>query len=129
MSDGGIRDKFAGDALDLDRTVENVPLTDGIARARFVCKRHFWDADVDAIITKDIDPSQTASGQVTQSGASNDGNGTGLLVFHLLKEDTVLLSPGVRYVYDVRVWLISGSGFTVQVDDIILDRRVGVAIT
>jgi len=133
MSDD-IRGYFQGDALDLPRTVPGVPPADPITRARFILKRHWWDADNQALILKDIDPTNVASGQVTQTGSAADGNGTGLLIFHLYPNETQLVTAEVLHYYDVRVWLSSGAGFTVQpvgstrYATALFKRRVGVAI-
>lgn len=134
MSDD-IREAFHGNALDVARTVPGVIPADPVTRARFVLKRHWWDADGAALIVKDITTANTSAGQVTQTGAVGDGNGIALLLFHLLAGDTAMPPAEVLTYYDVRVWFASGNGYTIQPTGgkrwatAIFKRRIGVATT
>jgi hypothetical protein len=120
---------FAGDTLDVTRTVNSVPTTDALVKAWFTAKATLFDADP-GIVQKVITTVNVAGvGQITQDGSPASGNGTGTLVFNLLAADTALLTPGHAYAFDVKVKLASGKLYTVDVGSVIMLAKVTTATT
>lgn len=104
--DATIDDLVAGDHRWITRSVTNLPSGYLLDKAWMTVKTNpATDADP-GIFQKAITTSNvTGTGQITDTGVS----GTGAIRFDLAVADTVLLTPGTEYTYDIQVRMSNGS--------------------
>ena len=107
--DARIDDVVAGDDLEITRTITKVPSGTTLTDAWLTVKEHPDDADADAIIDKQITPTDApGTGQITDTGA----DGTGAVRFDLADTDTSKLTPGRDYYWDIQVKTAAGAVYT-----------------
>jgi hypothetical protein len=117
----------AGDSISVQRDVTGVVVTDGLAEAWLTFKVNPTDADPGAL-QKDITTTQVSgTGQIAQTGAAGDGDGTGSLLFQLTPTETATLGAGVLYYYDVQVKAASGNIYTPEVGT--MELAAGITVT
>lgn len=89
----------AGDKYQVDHPITNVPAGQLLTKAWFTVKLTATEDDP-GVIQKILSmTNQPGVGQITDTGAS----GTGQVRVDLTKDDTKLLTPGVRYFFDIQV--------------------------
>lgn len=94
-----IDDLIIGSPLDISRSIK-LAATDGILeKCWFTCKENRTKGDDEALIKVSITTASTASGEITNAGAS----GTGEFIFHLLRADTLKFEFGKVYIFDIWV--------------------------
>lgn len=107
--DARIDNVVAGDDVQITRTITSVPSSETLTDGWFTVKEHPDDLDADAIISKQITPSNVAgTGHITDTGA----DGTGAVRFDLADTDTAKLTPGRDYYWDVQVKTSGGAIYT-----------------
>jgi hypothetical protein len=105
---GSIRDVVAGDALDVRRTVTDIPAGQTLAKAWLTFKSDLAAAD-NSLLQKVIVPGAVVGqGQITDTGA----DGTGEVLFQLSNAETLALPIGVRTAYDIKVLTSAGKIYT-----------------
>jgi len=115
-----------GDDLEVRRTITNIPTGQVLAQARFTVKLNEDDLDAAAIFQKSITSTLVASqGQITDTGA----NGTGVVSFFLQASDTVLMTPGSEYHYDIQVRLDNNRLYTPEKGRITTVRQITQSTT
>ncbi len=100
-----IRDFVCGDSLRIDRTVRGIPSTLTITKSWFTVKTNATDVDASAVLQLSVTSTLTSSGQVTDTGS----DGTGAVRFTVAPSQTLLLTPGFSYYFDIQI-LLSDSG-------------------
>ncbi len=104
-----IDDVVAGDAYELTRTITLVPSGTTLADGWFTVKEHPDDSDAEAIIDKQINTvNDDAVGHITDTGA----DGTGVVRFNLSGANTLLLTPGRDYYWDIQVKTAAADPYT-----------------
>lgn len=106
---------IAGDDLDIERDVTGVTITDPLVKAWLTIKTSSSVADpgtIQKVITTSL---VVGTGQITQDGSEEDGNGTASLLFQLTAANTTTLGTSIRYYYDVQVKTSSGKIYTADV--------------
>ena len=95
-----ISDLVAGDDYEITRTITGLPSGYALNKAWLTVKASAVDADPGifqkAITTSNVD----GTGQIGDSGSSD---GIGAVRFDLVPADTLLLTPGTAYVYDIQI--------------------------
>lgn len=116
-----------GDTKKVRRRVRNVDPTDPLVKAWLTCKAALADADP-GVFQKAITTSYApGNGQITDDGATANGNGTGEVLFELSASDTAnILSNGGVY-YDIQVKTTNGAIYTFEVGTV--NFRTGVTTT
>lgn len=100
----------AGDDLEIDRTISNIPSGQHVTAAWLTIKAAATDSDAEAIIQKMINAADTPGvGQVTDDGGTS---GIAAVRFDLTADDTQLLVPLQDYVFDLQVETDSGKIYT-----------------
>jgi hypothetical protein len=89
-----IKNRVAGDDLDLVVTITDLPEETEINKAWFTAKEHEDDADVDAIVQK-----------IVTSGFAHSGTASVTVSFTILltAAETELFRPGRPYFYDIQI--------------------------
>lgn len=106
--DSRIDDIVVGNAIQIVRTISDIPDGATLTKAWLTIKEHEDDADSEKIIQKAITTNDVpGTGQITDATAPD-----GAVRFDLTKTDTNLLAPGVDYVFDVKVLTNSGDPYT-----------------
>ena len=114
---GTIKDFVAGDNLKITRTITNVPSADTLTKAWFTVKLRKEDSDADAVIQKEITTSDVSgTGHITDDAT---GDTEGAVRFDLEQADTVKLSGGAIYRYDIQVLTSAGAVYTPEIGKII----------
>src|SRR5207248_10095746 len=104
-----------GDDLDLQRDVTGVDPADPITKAWLTIKHSPTVLDAQASLQKIITNAQIpGTGQITQDGSADNGNGTASLFFQLTAANTALLGTSVRYYYDIQVRTSSNKIYTAE---------------
>lgn len=112
----------AGDDIALTMTITSVPPGDTLAKAWMTVKAVPTDADP-GVFQKVILPGfVSGQGQITDTGAS----GTGIVRFDLTAANTLLLTPGVIFYYDVKMLTAGGKVGTPESGAIIAKQRITV---
>jgi hypothetical protein len=98
---GTITDLISGDFRPVPWTITNVPAGGAISKAWFTVKALGAETVADPglfqkIITTVLD---TSKGHITSDGA---GTGVATGFFYLLESETILMTPGEPYVYDMQ---------------------------
>lgn len=107
--DGRIDNLVVGNALKVTRTITSVPASATLTKAWLTVKEHEDDDDAAAIFQKAITVTDVpGTGQITDAG----GSGTGVVRFDLTKVDTKLLTPRLKYAYDIKVLASTGDPYT-----------------
>lgn len=102
----------SGDDLDIQRDVTNVAPTDPLTKAWFTVKRFYGDAEP-GVLQKVITTAQVVgTGQITQDGSENNGNGTASLLFELTAANTLALGTADTFHFDVQVKTAGGKLYT-----------------
>jgi len=102
----------SGDAIDITRTITNIPSPQVLATAWLTIKTDRTAADTAAIIQKEISSGGVAGiGTITDTG----GDGTGSVRFALGSSDTGSLTPAITYFYDIQVKTDTDNLFTPEV--------------
>lgn len=114
-----VRFNAPGDHYDVIRTVTLIPTGDSIARAWLTVKRTTAEADIDALVQLEITTANTASGQVTDTGAAD---ATGAVTFRLTPTHTRLIGVSLRY-YDIQIKSLSGKVYTAETGDIAAEQN------
>lgn len=103
-----------GDDFDEDRTFTKVPKGQAVAQATWTVKRAsdlYTPGDVTAVWQKTVTPAANANvGVIRQTGI----NGTAKIHFEGIYLDSLLLSPGTEYVYDMQVVSTAGKQHTFE---------------
>jgi hypothetical protein len=124
--DDRIDNVVSGDDLEITRTITLVPSGTTITDAWFTLKEHPDDADSEAIINKQITPTDSpGTGQITDTGA----DGTGAVRFDLSDTDTALPEIGRDYYFDIQVKTAAGSIYTPNAGRFRTVQGVTAAIT
>ncbi|KKN23173.1 hypothetical protein LCGC14_0907600 [marine sediment metagenome] len=107
--DARIDNVVAGDDIQITRTITLVPANETLTDGWLTVKEHPDDLDADAIIDKQITPTDApGTGQITDTGA----DGTGAVRFDLADTDTSKLTPGRDYYWDIQVKTSGGAIYT-----------------
>lgn len=114
----------AGDDLDVQRTVTNIPSGQTLTKAWLTFQPVAGGADP-GTLQKAITPSAVAGvGQITDTGAS----GTGVLLFQLTGADTLVLPiGGAGIAYDIKVLTSANKIYTVEQGKYVSTRRITLA--
>lgn len=106
------------DGLLVIRTIPGLPDATTITKAWLMVKRRKSDADVDAVISKEITSVLSASiGQITDTGA----DGTGQLEFRINHTDSDNLTAGQAYYYAIKILLSTGRPETIETGTMVAD--------
>ena len=105
-----IRDFVAGDSLRIDRTVRGIPSGVTISKGYITIKTNQTDVDASAVLQLSITSTLSASGQITDTGA----DGTGAVRFTLSPANTLLLTPGTSYFFDIELIMSDAGIFTIS---------------
>lgn len=98
-----------GDDFDVERTITGVPSSATLVQAWLTVKNRITDADAQAVFQVSIASAYVAgSGQITDTGA----DGTGEVRFEVTKANSLLLTPGKGYHFDVQVESSTGKIYT-----------------
>lgn len=106
---------IAGDDLDIERDVTGVTVSDPLVKAWLTIKTAPSVADpgtLQKVITTSL---VVGTGQITQDGSEEDGNGVASLLVQLTAANTTTLGTTIRYFYDIQVKTSSGKVYTVEV--------------
>ena len=97
----------------VDRTLSNLPTGVSIAKAWMTIKELESDADVDAIVAKEITTVEDAgnNGHIEEDGSSQAGDANPILRFDLEAADTRLIGSNHRW-YDIQVKTDTGAIYT-----------------
>lgn len=126
MTDFGLSiEVVAGNDLDEDRTVGNVPLGQTVAEAWLSIKLRATDPDNEAVIQKHITTASSDEGVVVDEDADD---GTAMLTFFLTAEETLTLDPSIRYVYDIQVFTSADKTYTGEVGVVTVKQKVTTTI-
>lgn len=98
MIETDIDDLIAGDSYDVIRIIDSIPSDQSIADAWMTVKENAWDAE--PVFQKHITDSISSGGIIEDTGAEDT---IGRLRFTLLHEETALLSPFFKYVFDIQI--------------------------
>jgi len=120
-----ITDFVAGDALDVNRTVTDIPTGRTLTKAWLTFKRNRYQSDSDALLQKTITPSQTSSGQITDTGSS----GTGQVTFQLSSAETLALPIEVDTPYEIKVLTDANKPYTLEQGVYRATRRITEAVS
>lgn len=119
-----IENMVAGDDFDIERDITGVTVTDPLVKAWLTIKAKLTDNDAAAALQKVITTSLVVgTGQITQDGSEEDGNGTGSLLFNITAANSTALGTSTRYYYDVQAKSASGKIYTAHDPD--TDEVVG----
>lgn len=114
----------AGDDLDIQRDVTNVAPTDPVTKAWFTVKRFYGDAEP-GVLQKIITTAQlVGTGQITQDGSENNGNGTASLLFQVSATETLALGTADDFHFDVQVLTSGGKKYTPDIGRLILVAQI-----
>jgi hypothetical protein len=105
-----IKDFVCGDSLIVQRTIRRIPSGLTLTKSWLTVKDVVTDLDADAIFQKTITATLSSAGQITDTGS----DGVGTVRFTLSHAETILLTPGVSYFFDIQVVLSDGGLFTVS---------------
>lgn len=90
-----------GDALQVFRTINNIPTDTTLVEAWLTLKRNIGDADGAAALQKNITTRNVAgTGQIENDG---DGAVKGRVRFDITPANSLSLTPGIDYYYDIQV--------------------------
>jgi len=97
----------------INRTLSKLPNGVVIATAWMTVKENLSDADVDAIVTKEITTVEDAgnNGHIEEDGSSQAGAADPILRFDLQTTDTRSIGANHRY-YDIQVKTDTGAVYT-----------------
>lgn len=116
VSNGRIDDFVAGDDLEVERMITDIPEGITIVTAWLMVKRKYTDSDDKAIISKTITSGNTAGiGWIENTGTSGEGT----LRFYLTPLETAILNPLSEYPYSIKIKLSNGIVNTPEVGVII----------
>lgn len=105
-----IDDLVAGDDYDYTATVTGLPSGTTITKAYWTVKLNESDLDAAAIYQKTITTTLVATqGQITDNGATDR---IGVCAFFAQAADTVLLTAGTEYFFDVQLILSTNRIYT-----------------
>jgi hypothetical protein len=114
--DSVIVDFVVGDDIEIKRTITNVPSGTSITKAWLTIKAFAADPDANAIIQKIITTTdQPLVGQITDDGS---GDQQAEVVFRVLGSETVLLTGGQTYRFDIQVKASTGRIYTPELGTI-----------
>lgn len=100
-----------GDQFSVWRRISGVPPGATISEAWLTVKTAIVDVDGSAIFQKDITTTNVpGTGHVVNSGSS----GGGLLRFDLTAANTMAMTAGTLYYYDIQILLSSGDVLTLE---------------
>jgi hypothetical protein len=99
-----IDDITVGTDKTLARTLIGVPSGFLLLQAWFTVKDNPTRTDAEAVLQKIITSGLSLAGQITDTGTS----GVGAMQFELYPTDTLLLTPGQIWLFDIRIKLNSG---------------------
>lgn len=118
----------AGDTWRLNRTPKNVTTAgEGNATVTTVywtVKADPTQPDASAIFQRTITTSLTSSGQITDA---NPADGQFSFYVIALKTQTILLTPGVEYYYDLQAITSTGGVYTLETGTIVAQQGVTTA--
>lgn len=97
-----------GDNVPLRFNISNVPEGDTVVKVWLTMKSSENAEDSEAVLQKSVTASNTPSGQITDDGAA----GTAVAVFTLVPADTVMITGGKNYYFDVQVLTALGAIYT-----------------
>lgn len=115
----------AGDDIQITRTITGVDPADLLSKAWLTIKVAEGDPDPGVIQKEITTTNNPGTGHVNDTGA----DGTGGVRFDLTDVDTLLLTPGVLYVFDVQVLTANGNLYTAEKGVISTVRQVTVDTT
>lgn len=116
VSDGRIDSFVTGDDLEIERTIQEIPLGLTVTTAWFMVKRKYSDTDSQAIITKTITSVDTSGvGWIEDAGA----DGEALIHFYLVPAETSLLTALSEYPYSIKVKFNNGKVNTPETGKIV----------
>jgi len=97
----------------INRSASNLPTGVVIAKAWMTVKENLSDADVDAIITKEITTVEDAgnNGHIEEDGSAQAGDANPILRFDIQAADSRLIDANHRY-YDIQVKTDTGAVYT-----------------
>lgn len=125
--EGEIKDFVAGDDLQITRTISNISSGASLAKVWFTVKSRQEDADVDAIIQKEITTTDVpGTGQITNAGSGTPPDRIATVRFDLLPADTLKLEGRAIYLYDIQVLTDGGAVYTPETGRI--TAKLGVTI-
>jgi hypothetical protein len=114
----------AGDSVQIDRTAGPIPLGRILSKAWFTVKVAPNDPDP-GVLQKVVTATLSAAGQITDLGA----DGIGAATFLLTPADTLLLTVGQDYHYDVQTMLDDGKIVTGEVGKVKMLQGVTAAVS
>ena len=120
-----IQNFVVGDDIDITRTITAIPAGDTVAKAWFTVKRQEDDSDARVVFQRVISSVLTSSGIISDTG----GSGTAVLTFHLLAADTVLMTGGRGYVFDIQLKTMLGKIYTPEKGTITGKKQITLATT
>ena len=120
-----IKDFVCGDSLIVQRTVRRIPSGLTIAKAYMTVKTNEADVDGSALFQLSITSTSTSSGQITDTGA----DGTGTVRFTLSRTQTIALTPGTNYYFDIQIIASDGGLYTISKGRMVGLREITIAST
>ena len=100
-----------GDVFSIRRTINNIPAGRTLAEGWLTVKAAIADVDASATFQKVITSSDVAgTGQVEDTGA----DGSGIIRFDISATNTLAMTAGTVYYYDVQVRLDNSDIFTLE---------------
>jgi len=114
----------AGDTFELHRTYTGLTAGVTIAKAYWTVKALATDTDANAKYQISVTSSSTAAGQIIDG---NTNGGSVELAFVATNTETLTLTPGQEYVYDVQVIDSNGQIYTLELGTICPQQGVTAA--
>ena len=100
-----------GDVFSIRRTINNIPAGRTLAEGWLTVKAAIADVDASATFQKVITSSDVAgTGQIEDTGA----DGSGIIRFDISATNTLAMTAGTVYYYDVQVRLDNSDIFTLE---------------
>ena len=122
-----IRNVVAGDDFGVERTVSDLVAGTSCTKAWMTVKTVATDADVNAKFQKVITTTNVNGvGQIEDNGATTTEVS---LRFDCTRSDTILLTPGVAYFYDIQILLSTGEIYTPETGTFTTIQGVTIAVT
>lgn len=114
----------------IDRSASNLATGVVIAKAWMTIKESLSDADVDAIVSKEITTTEDAgnNGHIEEDGSSVGGSADPILRFDIQAADSRLIDANHRY-YDIQVKTDTGAVYTGEKGVIYGEPDVTIATT
>jgi hypothetical protein len=96
----------------INRSASNLPTGVSIAQAWLTVKENESDADVDALVQKDITTTDVSgTGQIEEDGSAQAGDANPILRFDIAASDTRTIGNNHRW-YDIQVKTDTGAIYT-----------------